>query len=129
MVKQTHMKKIGGFTLIELLVVLMIVGTLLSLAAPQYFNSLEKAKESVLRENLDTLRSTLDKYYADTGTYPSSLSDLVEKRYLRRIPEDPITESDSTWVLVPPIDKKGAISDIKSGAPGSSDDGTAFKDW
>lgn len=123
------MKSKGGFTLIELLVVLMIVGTLLSLAAPQYFSSIEKAKESVLRENLNTLRSTLDKYYSDTGMYPNSLSDLVEKRYLRRIPEDPITESDSTWILVPPIDKKGAISDVKSGAQGSSDDGTAYEDW
>jgi general secretion pathway protein G len=124
------MKIERGFTLVELLVVLAIIGTLLSLAAPRYFRSMEKAKESVLRENLNTLRATIDKYFSDTGMYPASLSDLVLKHYLRKIPEDPLTESDSTWTLVPPVDKdKGDVYDVKSGAQGRSQDGTAYKDW
>ena len=74
-----------GFTLIELLVVLAVVGTLLALAAPHYLGSVDKAKEVVLRENLSTMRATLDKFYADTGKYPDSLEELVSMRYLRVI--------------------------------------------
>lgn len=124
------MKTRRGFTLVELLVVLAIIGTLVSLVAPRYTGSVDKAKESVLRENLATLREAIDKHYADTGKYPATLSDLVSKHYIRRMPEDPITDSTTTWVLVPPSDpQKGAIFDIKSGAPGKSQDGTAYQDW
>ena len=73
-------KCLNGFTLLELLVVLAIIGTLLALAAPHYFGNIEKAKEAVLRENLNILRSTMDKYYSDTGRYPQSLSELVGKK-------------------------------------------------
>lgn len=119
-----------GFTLIELLVVLAVIATLLSLVAPHYIGSVGKAKETVLKENLATLRSTIDKYYADTGQYPESLDELVGRRYLRTVPEDPITESKASWVLIPPPEKfKGTVYDVKSAAPGLGRDGQAYKDW
>lgn len=120
----------AGFTLVELLVVLAIIATLLSLAAPRYIGSVDKAKESVLRENLATLRSAIDKYYGDTGKYPAALNDLVAKNYLRRMPVDPVTDSTTTWIVVAPADaQKGVVFDVKSGAPGKSLDGTAYRDW
>ena len=110
--------------------VLTIIGTLLSLAAPRYFRSMEKTKEAVLRENLNTLRSTLDRYYSDIGVYPASLEELVAKRYLRRIPEDPLTGSAATWVVVAAKDKEqGAVVDIRSGAPGKGHDGVDYRLW
>lgn len=122
--------RLRGFTLVELLVVLAIIATLLSVAAPRYTGSVDKAKEAVLKENLATLREAIDKFAGDTGKYPATLDDLVTKRYLRRIPLDPITDSSTTWVVVPPTDpQKGAIFDVKSGASGKSRDGTVFGDW
>lgn len=119
-----------GFTLVELMVVMAIIATLLSLAVPRYSGSVDKAKESVLRENLASMRSALDKFYADTGQYPATLGDLVSKRYLRRIPDDPVTDSADTWVTVPPLDpQKGAIADVRSGAPGKARDGSFYKTW
>jgi general secretion pathway protein G len=119
-----------GFTLIELLVVLAIIGTLLSIAAPRYYGSVDKAKENVLRENLSTLREAIDKYYGDRGSYPMALDDLVTRRYLRRIPDDPITDSATTWIVIPPPEPlKGAVFDVKSGARGKSRDGSAYRDW
>lgn len=120
-----------GFTLIELLVVMAIIATLLTLAVPYYFGSLQKSREAVLRENLVLMRDALDKHYGDAGRYPDRLDDLVEKRYLRRIPTDPITESTTTWVTVPPQDPaaQGAVYDVKSGAEGSASDGSAYTEW
>lgn len=119
-----------GFTLVELLVVLAIIATLLSLAVPRYSGSVDKAKESVLRENLATLREAIDKHYGDTGKYPATLDDLVIKHYVRRIPVDPITDSATSWVVLPPADpQKGAVFDVKSGAPGKSRDGTPYATW
>jgi len=120
----------GGFTLIELLVVMVLIALLLTIAAPRYFGSLEKSKETVLRQNLSLTREALDKYYGDTGKYPDSLEVLVSKRYLRGLPVDPITESTTTWVIVSPEDQdKGVVFDIKSGAPGNASNGTAYRDW
>jgi general secretion pathway protein G len=82
-----------GFTLIELLVVLSIIALLLTLAVPRYFNSIDVAKEAVLRENLHLVRETIDKFYADKGRYPESLDELVSEKYLRALPYDPITGS------------------------------------
>ncbi|HEX7633967.1 MAG TPA: prepilin-type N-terminal cleavage/methylation domain-containing protein [Noviherbaspirillum sp.] len=116
-----------GFTLIELLVVLAIVSLLLTLAVPRYFQSIDASKETILVENLHTLRETIDKFYGDTGRYPESLEELVEKRYLRSLPMDPVTESTATWAIVPPDDtEKGKVYDIKSGAPGKTKDGKPF---
>src|SRR5260221_505183 len=86
-----------AFTLIEVLAVLAIVGLLLTLVAPRYFNSVEKTREVVLRQNLQSLRETLDKYYGDTGNYPVSLDQLVQRRYLRDVPIDPMTGRSDTW--------------------------------
>jgi general secretion pathway protein G len=106
-----------GFTLIELLVVLAIVATLLTLAAPRYFNSLQHSKEAVLRENLYQMRDAISRYYADQGRYPESLETLASARYLRKVPTDPITDSASSWVAVPPEDPlKGGLYDVRSGA-------------
>ena len=119
-----------GFTLIELLVVMAIIGTLLTLAVPRYFGSVDRSKEAVLKQDLATLRDSLDKYYGDTGRYPNSLDDLVTKKYLRNIPTDPITESAATWVVIPPEDPgKGMVYDVKSGAQGKARDGTSYGDW
>lgn len=119
-----------GFTLIELLVVLSIVATLLALVAPQYFGSVDRAKELVLKENLATLRSTIDKFRADSGRYPQTLQELVERRYLRQVPEDPVVQSSEAWVIVaPPKGEQGAVFDIRSAAAGAGRNGKAFSDW
>ena len=124
------MKRRFGFTLIELLVVLAILGTLLTIALPRYFASVAKSKEAVLKENLYVTRDAIGKYYADKGKYPESLEALASDKYLRTLPIDPITESNATWVIVPPDDpKKGGIYDIKSGAPGNGSDGKPYSEW
>lgn len=120
----------NGFTLIELLVAMTIVALLLSIVVPRYFHSVTKAEETVLKQDLMLMREALDKYHADTGSYPDTLDDLINKKYLRKIPVDPVTQSVATWILIPPSNtEKGAIFDIKSGAPGNARDGTAYGDW
>ena len=122
--------KTKGFTLIELLVVLGIVALMLTLAVPRYFPSIDKSREVVLADNLRNVRQVLDQYYGDTGRYPDTLEQLVEKKYLRAMPVDPITESDSTWVIVPPEDaSKGGVYNVKSGAPGNDRSGKPYADW
>lgn len=124
----SHAKR--GFTLIELLVVMAIIATLLSIAAPRYFNSVEKSREAVLHQNLALTREALDKYYGDNGRYPDSLDDLVSKKYLRSLPADPITGNSTTWLIVPPdTPEKGGVFDIKSGAPGNARDGSEYRGW
>ena len=120
----------SGFTLVELLVVMAIIATLLTLAVPRYFGSIERSKEAVLRQDLATLRDTIDKYHGDTGRYPESLEDLVTKKYLRSIPRDPLTESAATWIVIAPEDlAKGMVYNVRSGAQGTAADGTAYADW
>jgi general secretion pathway protein G len=124
-----HRRK-AAFTLIELMVVLAIVATLLMLAVPRYFSSLDRSKEAVLKENLFQLRDAIGKHYADKGKYPESVAALVTDKYLRAAPMDPITESAATWIVVPPDDpQKGGVYDVKSGAQGRGSDGTAYADW
>lgn len=118
-----------GFTLIELLVVLAVVALMLTLAVPRYYGQVDNAKETVLRDNLRTMRDVLDQFRGDTGRYPESLEELVEKHYLRSLPSDPITDSASTWIIVaPPKGHGGSVYDIKSGATGISKSGQAFAD-
>lgn len=121
--------KVRGFTLIELLVVLSVIALLLSLAAPRYFQHVERSKEVVLKENLATLRDAIDQYHADTDTWPASLEDLVARRYLRALPKDPVTDSSETWRAVPAPEGEAGIRDVKSGAGGTALDGTAYADW
>jgi general secretion pathway protein G len=120
----------SGFTLVELLVVLAIIATLLSIAAPRYGGSVDRAKESVLHENLSTIRDAIDKFHSDNDAYPASLDDLVSRKYLRKIPLDPVTDSSTSWVVVPVTGTtKGGIADIKSGAQGKARDGSIYADW
>jgi general secretion pathway protein G len=116
----------GGFTLIELLVVLAIVALLVTLALPRYVQSVDRSKETVLRENLRSARETIDKFYADTGRYPESLEELVQKRYLRALPVDPVTEGTEWLLVAPPDAEQGKVFDLRSTAPGTTGDGKAF---
>ena len=119
-----------GFTLIELLVVMAIIATLLSIAAPRYFGQVDTAREKALAQSLEVMRDSIDKFRADTGKYPATLTELVEKRYLRKLPVDPITESAETWELVPPPDpNESGVWDVRSGARGSGRDGRPFAEW
>ncbi|MET0983096.1 MAG: prepilin-type N-terminal cleavage/methylation domain-containing protein [Telluria sp.] len=120
-----------GFTLIELLVVLAIVALLLTLAVPRFFPSVDSAKETILQDNLRSVRAVIDQYHADTGRYPDSLEQLVEKKYLARLPVDPILESDSGWIIDPPEEGQapGAVYDIHSGAPGNDRRGRPYAEW
>ena len=126
-----HMSRLRrGFTLIELLVVLAIVALLLTLAVPRYLPRIDGAKETILADNLRNTREVIDQFYSDTGRYPDSLDQLVEKKYLRNVPVDPVTDSSATWILVPPDDgTKGAVYSIKSGAPGNDRSGKPYLDW
>ncbi|HEX6296267.1 MAG TPA: prepilin-type N-terminal cleavage/methylation domain-containing protein, partial [Burkholderiales bacterium] len=82
-----------GFTLIELLVVLAVLATLLTLAVPRYFGSIDKSKEAVLKENLVQMREAISRYHADKGKYPETLETLAAERYLYKVPLDPVTDS------------------------------------
>jgi general secretion pathway protein G len=127
---QRKIKYLNGFTLIELLAVMAIIALLLTIAVPKYFGSVDRSRDTVLRQDLATIREALDKYYGDTGQYPDQLEDLTLRKYLRNIPKDPITESNTTWIIVPPTnDVKGSVYDIKSGAVGNGSDGTAYSEW
>lgn len=130
MVKDVRAKYLrGGFTLIELLVVMTIIAALLSIAVPRYIGNIDRAKEAALRENLATLRDVLDKHFADHGSYPETLDQLVARRYLRKIPVDPFTESSATWTIVPPeAAGKGNVFDVHSSAPGKAKDGTPLRE-
>ncbi len=113
-----------GFTLLELLVVMAIIGTLLTIAAPRYFRSLQRSREAVLRQDLATLRESIDKFYGDTGKYPPTLAALVDKKYLHNIPVDPITRAADKWVVVPNTDdpEDNGVRDVRSGAEGTGED-------
>lgn len=123
-----------GFTLVELLVVMAILATLLSIAAPRYFGSVERAKENALRQSLAVMRDGIDKFYGDNGRYPEDLVELVNRRYLRVLPVDPITDSAESWIFVPPPagpDGKtlpGRLYDVRSGAPGKTKAGGELSD-
>lgn len=120
-----------GFTLIEILVVLAIIATMLSLVTPRYFETISRSKETTLRHDLIIMREAIDKFYSDRNVYPESLDDLVQNKYLRAIPEDPITESTLTWGFISPpdIEDKGNIYDIHSGSSNVASDGTLYADW
>lgn len=113
--------------MIELLIVLAIVALLTTLAVPRYFQSVDTTRERVLVNNLRSVRETIDKFFSDTGRYPESLQELVERKYLKALPIDPMTESSSTWIVVPPEEPyKGGVADIHSGAQGSTRDEKAY---
>ena len=124
-----------GFTLIELLVVISMISILAAMGVVQYRNSVRRTEEAVLRKNLFEMRDLIDQYYADKGKYPSSLDALVSDGYMRKIPVDPITKSADTWQTEPaepdpanPSAEPG-VYNVKSGANGTSLDGSAYADW
>lgn len=126
------MRRSQGFTLIELIVVMAIVALLASIAAPRYFNSLQKSRETALLQSLTVMRDAVDQYAADKGRYPESLQELAAARYLREVPEDPLTGSRDSWVELPPpadMQASGRVWDVRSGAAGRSADGRLYADW
>jgi general secretion pathway protein G len=119
-----------GFTLLELLVVMAIIATLLTIAVPRYFRSLQRSREAVLLQDLTTLRESIDKFYGDTGKYPQTLALLVEKRYLRGIPADPIARAADKWIVVNSDDPEdNGVKDVKSGAEGAGESGVPYVEW
>ena len=121
----------AGFTLMELMVVMAIIASLMTLAMPRYFHSVERSREAVLKQDLHIMRDAIDKFLADRGRYPLTLEELAEKRYLRRVPSDPITDSAASWVIEPPPEaaSREGVYDVHSGAPGNSLDGEAYESW
>lgn len=117
-----------GFTLVELMIVVSIIGILATIAVPSYQTSLIKAKETVLRQDLFTLRELLDQHRADKGKYPPSLDSLVEAGYLRALPTDPFTNSTTSWqeILEP---TEGGIFDVYSGSDLVGTNGTPYNKW
>ncbi|MGB7295946.1 MAG: prepilin-type N-terminal cleavage/methylation domain-containing protein [Candidatus Aminicenantales bacterium] len=126
-----------GFTLIEIMIVFALIGILVGLALPQYQHARRKATETVLKEDLFTLRKLIDQYYTDKGKYPSSLRTLVEEGYLRTIPLDPMTGSAETWQeireepssedMVPNMEF--GIVDVRSGSQAKALDATTYDSW
>jgi general secretion pathway protein G len=124
-----------GFTLIELTVVIALIIILASVGLAQYKNSVVHAKESVLKDDLFKMRDAIDQYYADKGKYPESLDSLVSDGYVRKLPDDPITNVSSSWQTVPaepdpanPTAQPG-IYDVKSGSELMALDGSKYADW
>jgi general secretion pathway protein G len=123
------MRQFKGFTLVELMVVLTVIALLLSVVVPDYVGRVKRAEEAVLQENLTLMRDALDKHYADAGRYPKTLDDLVSKRYLRSIPNDPLTQQASWHVIAPPDPEKGGVYDVKSAAKGVGTNGKPYERW
>jgi general secretion pathway protein G len=124
-----------GFTLIELMIVTALIVTLATMGLVQYRQSVVRSKEAVLKEDLFRMRDALDQYYADKNQYPGTLEDLVSGGYLRAIPKDPFTDSESTWQTVPPepdpnnLTVESGVYDVKSGSDATALDGTRYAEW
>ena len=125
----------SGFTMIELLIVVSLIVILTTMGMTQYRHSVIYSRESVLKEDLFRLRDAIDQYFADKGQYPSTLDALVSDGYVRKLPEDPFTKSNSSWQTVPaepdpnnPTAEAG-VYDVKSGSDQAALDGTKYAEW
>src|SRR5450755_1754292 len=124
-----------GFTLIELMVVISIIVILMSVAIPRYQASILRARETVLRDDLYTLRSVIDEYTLDKQKAPQNLQDVVDAGYLKQLPKDPLTSSRESWVpvtddsIMSPDQSQPGIVDVHSGSDQNSSEGTAYSTW
>ena len=123
----TRLDSTGGFTLIELMIVVSIAGILVTLAEPSFRGAVVKAKEAVLKQDLFTMRDAIDQYRADQGQYPKNLEELTSKGYLKRMPVDPFTKSDTSWQELQA--QEGGVFDVHSGTDLLSHDGIPYNQW
>jgi general secretion pathway protein G len=125
----------NGYTLIEMIIVMAIISILIAIAVPLYQKSLLRTKESLLKNNLFTLRTVIDEYTYDKQKAPQTLEDLVNDGYLRAVPLDPITNSSQTWRVVmedavSSVDQTmPGIYDVRSGSDQKSLEGTPYAEW
>ena len=125
----------AGFTLVELMIVMAIIGVLAMVAVPSYISAIKHAREAVLKEDLHTLRAAIDSYTMDKQKAPQSLDDLLQDGYLKSVPEDPMTKSNTTWVTdstdtLHSLDQTDpGIDDIHSGSDDTGSDGQPYNTW
>jgi general secretion pathway protein G len=129
-------EKSRGFTLIEMLIVISLITILVSVALPAYNQSIWRARESVLKQNLFAIRSVISQYTLDKQKAPQSLEDLVTGGYFKQIPTDPMTSRNDTWTVEQETDtimtvdqQEPGISDVHSGSSAVGSDGTAYNTW
>ena len=125
----------AGFTLVELMIVMAIIGVLAVIAIPSYMSALRRAREAVLKEDLHVMRAAIDSYTMDKQKAPQSLDDLIQEGYLKVIPEDPVTHSNSTWVTdssdaLHSLDQTDpGVDDVHSGSTENGSDGQPYNTW
>ena len=118
-----------GLTLIEMSVVVAIIGILYVTVIPMYSTTIQRTRETALREDLQVMRKVIDQYYKDHHSWPVDLPTLVSAGYLRAIPADPITQKTDTWITLPSESGSRDVFDVQSGAPGKSLDGGLYTEW
>jgi general secretion pathway protein G len=132
---RSNRKQDAGFTLVELMIVMAIIGVLAVVAIPSYVGAIRQAREAVLKEDLHVLRNAIDSYTADKQKGPTSLDELIQDGYLKRIPVDPMTRSAATWTTdtsdaLHSLDQTDpGIDDVHSGSQEQGSDGQPYSSW